>query len=300
MGWSGITLELRLVLNPFRGGDCILMYHGTPERDAAALARQLQLVRLFFAVVPLAEIGKPPRSRHAGRRRLALTFDDGLRSNVRVAYPILRSLGLTATFFVCPGLIAEGRWLWNQEARERLRSLPAKAIAELAKAALAPAAFDEPQPFVIWMKTLKIAERRRVEASIRAATPRFTPSAAQREQFDLATWEELKSLDPSVVTIGSHSMSHPILTSLSADEIDAELRESRTALERELGRPVPEFCYPNGNLDGAALGAARRYYGCAVTVEPGSLATDVDPHLMPRFAAQPENSLRLARTLAFA
>ena len=287
-------------MNPFRSGDCILMYHSTPRRDAGSLARQLQAVAFFFDVVSLAELGAPRGTRRRGRRRVALTFDDGFRSDVLVVYPILRSLGLRATFFVCPGLIEEGRWLWNHEARERLRSLAPVEIAELARAVGAPAEFDEPQPFVLWMKTLKLAERRRVEAAIRAASPRFAPSAAQREQFDLATWDELKSLEPRVATIGSHTMSHPILTSLTPDEIDAELRESRAALERQLGRPVTEFCYPNGNLDGIALGAARRYYGCAVTVEPGSLAEDVDLHRLPRYAAQPEKSLRLARTLAFA
>ena len=33
--------------------DCILMYHGTPERDAARLARQLRAIAFFFDVVPL-------------------------------------------------------------------------------------------------------------------------------------------------------------------------------------------------------------------------------------------------------
>ena len=93
--------------------DRILMYHGTPRRDAAALERQLGLVKLAFPVVPLDELLK----KKARRARVALTFDDGLRSNVEVAYPILRKLGLAATFFVCPGLIERGQWLWNHEAR---------------------------------------------------------------------------------------------------------------------------------------------------------------------------------------
>src|SRR5678815_548439 len=73
--------------------DRILMYHGTPRRDAEALERQLRLVSLAFPVVPLESL----KERRAGRARVALTFDDGLRNNVEVAYPILHKLGLTAT-----------------------------------------------------------------------------------------------------------------------------------------------------------------------------------------------------------
>ena len=282
-------------MQSFSSGDLILMYHGTPQCDASSLAGQLRALSWFFDVVPLAALGEPRR----GRRRVALTFDDGLRCNVTVAYPILRALGVTATFFVCPGLVAQERWLWNHEARERLRSLPGAAIAALAAAAGAPAPFDEPQPFVMWMKKLELVRRRAVEAQIRDATPAFAPSAAQRERFDLASWTELKTLDPRIVTIGSHSATHPILMSLDADALDAEVALSRAWLEAELGRPVADFCYPNGSFDARALDTARRHYERAVAVDGGSLRCDADPHRLPRVAADPSYSLRLARTLAF-
>src|SRR6476620_1223516 len=101
------------------------MYHGTPRADAAALERQPRLVGLAFPVVPLHEMTKGSKG---ARPRVALTFDDGLRNNVEVAYPILKKLGLSATFFVCPGLIDGGQWLWNHEARQRLLTLDSNAV----------------------------------------------------------------------------------------------------------------------------------------------------------------------------
>ena len=276
------------------GSDCILMYHGTPSVDATALERQLRALGLARKVVPLAELAQGgPRN---GRARVALTFDDGLRSNVEVAYPILRRLGLTATFYVCPGLVESGEWLWNHEARERLHTLAPSVLDELARSVGAPI---EIEAFVEWLKTLKLAARKRVEAQIRAATPRFKATPEQRAQFDVARWRDLKVLDPRTVTIGSHTMTHPILTSLSPDEMEIELRDSREALEERLARPVRDFCYPNGELDAGVVDTARRYYGSAVTVESGSLEGDVDPYRMPRFATHPRFSLRLARRLAF-
>lgn len=274
------------------GHDRILMYHGTPAADAAALERQLRLVSLAFPVVPLEDIASG-RGKN-GRARVALTFDDGLRNNVEVAYPILRKLGLSATFFVCPGLIERGAWLWNHEARERLKTLSAAALEELATLVGGP---PEVEAFVEWMKTLKIAARRRVEQAIRAATPNFKPSLEQREQFDLASWEELERLDPRVVTIGSHTMTHPILTSLTPKETEAETRESRLALEKQLERPVTLFCYPNGDLNASALQSARRYYRSAVTVDPGMINGSADPHLLPRYAVHAQRTRRLVRRM---
>ncbi|HTM60074.1 MAG TPA: polysaccharide deacetylase family protein [Burkholderiales bacterium] len=275
--------------------DRILMYHGTPRRDAAALERQLRLVRLAFPVVPLFKLASGSDAGGNRRARVALTFDDGLRNNIDVAYPILRKLDLTATFFVCPGLIETDSWLWNHEARQRLLSLDAHGLVQISARIGAP--IDGVEPIVEWMKTLKVAQRRSVEKAIREATPAFEPTAEQREEFDLASWEELRRLDPKTVTIGSHTMTHPILTSLDNEETEAETRDSRFALEQRLDREVSIFCYPNGDLNNAVVASARRYYRSAVTTEAGRLEGAVDPHRMPRYSATPGWNRRLARRM---
>ena len=110
------------------------------------------------------------------------------------------------------------------------------------------------------------------------ATARFRPTEADREAFDLAGWDELRALDPSIVTVGSHSMTHPILPSMSTDEIQAELRDSRCMIEAKLARPAEFFSYPNGDVDERTLAGVRRYYRAAVRY---ALASSSDPHLMP-------------------
>src|SRR5438105_930882 len=117
--WLGVGQKRALE----KGEDIIFLCHGTPRRSAAWLERHLRYLRRVFTFEPLAELAASiGAARLPGRRRrAAMVFDDGLRSNVRVAYPILRALGIPATFFVCPGLIEERRWLWTHEARRRLR-----------------------------------------------------------------------------------------------------------------------------------------------------------------------------------
>jgi len=259
------------------GDDLIFLCHGTAHQFAAPLERQLRYLQRMFAIVPLgafaAAIGTMRTPRH--RRRAAIAFDDGLRSNVLVAYPILRALGIPATFFVCPGLIEERRWLWTHEARRRLQFAGRHLRQELGGELNAPA---EIEAFVQRLKEMDFAQRTRAEAKLRHATAAFVPSELDREAFDLAAWEELRALDPRIVTVGSHTMTHPVLPSMSASEIEAELRDSRRMIEARLGRPAELFSYPNGDADECTLAGVRRYYRAAVNCKS---RTRKDPHLMP-------------------
>ena len=273
--WLGLAGAAR------RNDGCarVLMLHGVPHRHARLLRRVLGYVRRHFSVVPLSALLSDNLRL---RNQLAITFDDGLRNNVEVAYPVLRELGLPATFFVCPGLIGSGAWLWNHEARQRLQRLH-----------LAP---EEVEAKIEAMKRLPFAARLAEEKRIRDATPDFAPTGEERHEFDLAGWAELEALDPSLITIGSHTLTHPILPSLDALHLEREISQSRAVLEEKLQRPVELFAYPNGDVDARSLDCVRRHYRGAVTVEEGSVLPGSDHHLLPRLNV-PGSRLRFALAL---
>jgi peptidoglycan/xylan/chitin deacetylase (PgdA/CDA1 family) len=261
----------------------ILMYHGIAVEGATALAAQVRYLARNFKVVSLdAMVNRLAGNRAISANEIVLTFDDGLRNNLTVVYPILRELQLPATFFVCPGLIGSGKWLWNHEARCRLKTLSNDALADVRATLLAPD--PSADGIVEWMKTLKPPQRQRAEECIRLATPAFQPTVAQHQAYDMMGWDDLKSLDPGLIMIGSHTLTHPILTTLSTDEIHSELRESRRCLEQKLGRTVDFFCYPNGSYDARVYEAVKNNYRAAVTTETGVLngKETLDLHRLPR------------------
>jgi peptidoglycan/xylan/chitin deacetylase (PgdA/CDA1 family) len=84
-------------------------------------------------------------------------------------------------------------------------------------------------------------------------------------------WEELGTLvDDHGWEVGSHTRTHPKLTQLADDELEAELSESRAAAERALGRPCTSLAYPYGDFDArVARAAAAAGYTAAGTLFPG-------------------------------
>ena len=60
------------------------------------------------------------------------------------------------------------------------------------------------------------------------------------------TWPQIKALAAAGMEIESHTINHPDLGILPEDKVRYELRDSRAALQRELGIPVQFFAYPDG------------------------------------------------------
>jgi peptidoglycan/xylan/chitin deacetylase (PgdA/CDA1 family) len=80
------------------------------------------------------------------------------------------------------------------------------------------------------------------------------------------TGEQILEMSNSgLVSIQSHTVNHPNLTSLGAASLDAELRESKAAIEALTGKEVIAFCYPSGMNNSTVRAAAARYYEYAVT-----------------------------------
>ena len=63
----------------------------------------------------------------------------------------------------------------------------------------------------------------------------------------LAGWDELRAEERAgLVRFEPHTLTHPILTTVSHDAAEREIVGSKDAVERELGRPAKIFCYPAG------------------------------------------------------
>lgn len=100
--------------------------------------------------------------------------------------------------------------------------------------------------------------------------------------------EQLKEMakDP-LVTIGSHGVSHRVMTTLSVGEQELELVESKKTLQRIIGKSVDVYAYPHGqfNSDTIKLLKKLNLYEAAfgVTGHPTNCFTESNRFDLPRF-----------------
>ena len=275
-----------------QGGMRILMYHNIDgaELSAKPFRAGLSYLRRNFSVIPLGElVRKQEQGKSVAGNEVALTFDDGYRNLATVVAPILQEYKMPATFFVCPGLIENRQWIWTQDLRERLAIISPVQLDQFAAEQGWP---DwDVERLILRMRKMPQQERLAQCERIRERTKHFAPSRNSRNEFDLMTWEELSGLDPKWITIGSHSATHPILSSMPLGEMAQEIAGSREMLERRLGRPVESFCYPNGEYNEAVTEIVRRNYTAAVTTEWRAVGLKDDAHLLPRISAAGTPSL---------
>ena len=83
--------------------------------------------------------------------------------------------------------------------------------------------------------------------------------------------------------IDSHSVTHPDLTTLTANELRYQLIASRRFLQRTFHIPVNSFCYPSSKYNATVIAAVKAAgYTNALTENPG-YATSADPYQLNRF-----------------
>jgi peptidoglycan/xylan/chitin deacetylase (PgdA/CDA1 family) len=94
-------------------------------------------------------------------------------------------------------------------------------------------------------------------------------------------WDQIGQLADAGWEIGSHTCSHPRLTTLPDDALARELRQSRARLEERLGRPCTTLAYPYGDHDARVVAAAGAAGYAAAGTLPGRLPRP-EPLAWPR------------------
>lgn len=253
---------------------------GTAEFSEEAFRAQVEFLSRVFHIISLDEALRTGFPTSRARPKVVLTFDDGLRNNYTVAYPVLRELGVPATFFVCPGLIDTGRWAWNYECRARLIRMSAEQRSTFGSQL--QLASEEVDVIVDRLKSLPHATRLGVEKQLFDVVPAIVPTESERLAFDTMNWSELKKLDPALITIGGHSSYHEILTQLELGHLEREVGGCKAWLERELCRPVLHFCYPDGAYNPQVIECVGRHFLTAVTTEKDFVPRRLSKLRLPR------------------
>ena len=116
--------------------------------------------------------------------------------------------------------------------------------------------------------------------------PAFVPDPTFSEP--MLTIEQLRRLPRDLVTIGSHTMSHPTLTHIGDADARQELEQSRARLERVLDRRVTLFSFPHGAHDERLIGYCREFgYERVFTILPYPAFASPREYVVGRVSVEP-------------
>jgi peptidoglycan/xylan/chitin deacetylase (PgdA/CDA1 family) len=101
----------------------------------------------------------------------------------------------------------------------------------------------------------------------------------------LLSWDQIRELSDSGFEFGSHTMTHPELTTISPEASEIEIRQSRTVIEDAIGRPVVSFAYPFGRFTPSVRQLVEETYATACSTNLGRIKPGSDMHALERLDA---------------
>lgn len=220
----------------------------SPER----FREQMQMLRQRFRPMRLSDVATMiDAGEEIPADAVVVTFDDGYDDNYHVAFPILRELGVPATFFVSTGHIDSGKpyaydWLVHMillaPADARLR------VPELRIDIPVPAERQPRRDLATELLSRMKEMDARAQSSLieRLQWEWNIPADHAPPQCRPMTWSQLREMHAAGMEIGSHGVHHRMLSKLPLADMAFEIQYSRDTLLRELGPAVGLMSYPVG------------------------------------------------------
>lgn len=284
----------------------ILMYHrfGRPgmfrRMPVDVFEAQIRYLSRHYRIVPLRELVASVRNGGVKGGTVAITVDDGYEDFVQFAYPVLQKYRVPATIYLVSGFVARQLWLWFDAIHYLVCSAaPGQYRLDLGIVRTDATLGDAASRNQLWDRLadaclpLEPQVRSRVLNDL-AAQLRVPLPTAPTSEYAAMSWEQARSLDPKIVELGAHTLSHPILSRCTREEQQHEIQSGRRMIEGEVQREVTNFCYPNGqpgdfNADTIEL-LRGMGFASAVVAHGSMIRAGADPFTLERLAAPDEMS----------
>jgi peptidoglycan/xylan/chitin deacetylase (PgdA/CDA1 family) len=297
-----------------RGRLSILIFHRVLPQQDALFPDEMHAQRFdqlcgwlkrWFQVLPLGQAVTALQQGTLPTRALAITFDDGYADNHDVAMPILQRHGLSATFYIATGFLDGGR-MFNDTVIEAVRrsthsqlDLSGLGLQCPDTLALGDAAHRRAAVHAL-LNALKYRQLEERLQLVQAVADR----AGGRLPDDLMMCSaQVQALRQGGMTIGAHTVSHPILAVLDEAAARQQIEDSRAQLQNLLGERVAHFAYPNGVpgrdfTDSTAQLVRSMGFDSAVTTGWGAARGGADLFQLPRFTPWDQTPHRFAARMA--
>jgi peptidoglycan/xylan/chitin deacetylase (PgdA/CDA1 family) len=261
---------------------------------------QMRVLRDNFNPLALVDALERLRTGTLPSRAVCVTFDDGYADNELYALPVLRKYGIPATVFVSTGFLNGGR-MWNDSVIEAVRNCPDEKL-DLSDLDLGCFLLESFPQRLVAVESI-IQRIKHLDPGERAALVNEIEERATDLPNDLMmTDAQVQSLARNGVSIGAHTVNHPILASVSSEIARGEIQQSKSYLEALLQEEIEVFAYPNGKPD-LDYGQEHRDlveqlgFKAAVSTHWGVSTSQSDRFQLPRFTPWDRGELKFVLRL---
>ncbi len=245
-----------------------------------------------YEIISIDEAVDLLKSGYGHRRYAVLTFDDGYKDNLEIAYPILKELNAPFTVFVASGLVDRTSELW-WVALERIIAENEEVVITQGSGVDGLSCRTTAEKNACFEKlldhlTLEVGEKDQ-RLVVRALAERYGVDMEALADELVMTWDQVRTLsaDP-LVTIGAHTHDHFAMARLDAEDARTDVLTGLRRLEEETGRRPKHFAYPYGKpyaVERRDADIVREIgFASSVTTLPGVLQSvnARDPMMLPR------------------
>lgn len=186
----------------------------------------------------------------ASRRSLVhMTFDDGYLDNYTLAFPVLKDLRATATFFLPTAFIGTDAIPWWDRIAWILKKSPRQSFPWDGMGIVAIGTDKEKRSAIQMMLDA-------YKASSAERSARFISELAERCDVEMQAaatervfmnWDEAREMQIGGMSMTSHTHSHELMSKLGYDAQLHELMTSRELLRAHVGEVKSVLAYPVGS-----------------------------------------------------
>jgi peptidoglycan/xylan/chitin deacetylase (PgdA/CDA1 family) len=283
----------------------------SPER----FTQHLAILKQYCHPMSLQQFVQAMQKKRLPKRAVVITFDDGYADNLYAAKPLLEHHQIPATVFISTGYLTSTREAWWDELAKILLqpgSLPAQLQLKLGDqtaewdlgdgADYSEAAFQRDRTWN-WHTSQDPTTRQRLYRELYDVIHPLSPDNQQQIMDQLLAWAGLDAtprsnyrfLTPSevpvltqggLIEVGAHTMTHPMLTTLSRDRQHDEIVGSKQKLETLMGQPLRGFAYPHGNYNAETVSVVQEAgFDYACTTRSWHVRFPTNDFEIPRIAA---------------
>jgi peptidoglycan/xylan/chitin deacetylase (PgdA/CDA1 family) len=318
----------------------ILLYHrvavSSPDPQLlcvtpAHFGEHLEVLRKYGDPIALRSLLPALQNGQCPRRAIGVTFDDGYVDNLHHAKPLLERYDVPATVFVTSGYVGSEKEFWYDDLERLLlqpgilpKTLRLNVNGTLHQWQLNGAVHYDKDSYCsyagwnisrqdnptqrhelyrsLFQTLLPLPDKQRRKLVDDLLIAAGVETSGRPTHRILSPEEMIQLTEGELVEVGSHTVSHPILSTLPTAAQAAEISQSKARLEEILGDRVSSFAYPYGGrshyTDETVAAVRQAGFECACAAFPGIVRQAAERWQLPRFVVRDWDGEEFAHRLS--